>query len=132
MAETFGDQIRIIFKDFPLNTHPQAFKAAEGAQCARVQGRFWEYHDTLFANQGALAIADLKRYAGELSLDQAAFDNCLDSGETASLVQQDLAEAERYGISSTPTLFINGRMVAGALPYETFAELISDELARVR
>ncbi len=97
-----------------------------------MQGRFWEYHDTLFANQGALAIADLKRYAGELSLDQAAFDNCLDSGETASLVQQDLAEAERYGISSTPTLFINGRMVAGALPYETFAELISDELARVR
>jgi protein-disulfide isomerase len=95
-----------------------------------VQGKFWEYHDTLFANQGALAIPDLKRYAGELDLDQAAFDNCLDSSETASLVQQDMADAQRYGISSTPTLFINGRMIAGALPYETFAEIIHDELAR--
>ena len=86
--------------------------------------------DKLFANQRAMAIPDLKRYAGELDLDQLAFDACLDSGETADLVRQDIAEAESYGVTSTPTLFINGRMISGALPFETFETVINDELAR--
>ena len=122
--------MRFVFKDFPLSTHPQAFKAAEAAQCAHAQERFWESHDKLFANQRALAIADLKRYAGEMDFDQLAFDTCLDSGETADLVRQDMAEAEGYGVTSTPTLFINGRMISGALPFETFETIINDELAR--
>ena len=122
--------MRLVFKDFPLSTHPQAFKAAEAAQCAHAQERFWDYHDKLFANQRALAIADLKRYAGEMDFDQLAFDTCLDSGETADLVRQDMAEAEGYGVTSTPTLFINGRMISGALPFETFETVINDELAR--
>ena len=122
--------MRFVFKDFPLRTHPQAFTAAEAAQCAHAQERFWDYHDKLFANQRALAIADLKRYAGEMDFDQLAFDTCLDSGETADLVRQDMAEAEGYGVPSTPTLFINGRMISGALPFETFETVINDELAR--
>ena len=122
--------MRFVFKDFPLSTHPQAFKAAEAAQCAHAQERFWDYHDKLFANQRALAIADLKRYAGEMDFDQLACDTCLDSGETADLVRQDMAEAEGYGVTSTPTLFINGRMISGALPFETFETVINDELAR--
>ena len=122
--------MRFVFKDFPLSTHPQAFKAAEAAQCAHAQERFWDYHDKLFANQRALAIADLKRYAGEMDFAQLAFATCLDSGETADLVRQDMAEAEGYGVTSTPTLFINGRMISGALPFETFETIINDELAR--
>ncbi len=122
--------MRFVFKDLPLSTHPQAFKAAEAAQCAHAQERFWEYHDKLFANQRAMAIPDLKRYAGELDLDQLAFDACLDSGETADLVRQDIAEAESYGVTSTPMFFINGRLISGALPFETFETVINDELAR--
>jgi len=122
--------VRFVFKDLPLNTHPQAFKAAEAAQCAHVQGRFWEYHDKLFANQNALAIVDLKRYARELKLDQGSFDTCLDTSATARLVRQDMTDAEGYGVSSTPTLFINGRLVSGAQPFEAFETIINDELAR--
>ena len=95
-----------------------------------MQGKFWEYHDTLFANQDALAVEDLKRYAGEIVPDQAAFDACLDSSETAALVRQDMTEAEAYGVSSTPTIFINGRMITGAQTFETFEAIINDELAR--
>ena len=125
----YGEQIRFVFKDFPLSIHPQAFKAAEAANCALEQGRFWEYHDTLFANQDALAVEDLKRYAAALGLNAAEFDTCVDEGKFRDRVQRDMDEGNRYGVSSTPTVFINGRPVIGAVPLEVYDRIIREELA---
>jgi protein-disulfide isomerase len=130
LKETFGDKISIVFKDFPLPNHPLAQKAAEAAQCARVQGKFWEYHDTLFANQAALEVPSLKKHAAGMGLDATKFDQCLDTGEMASIVQDDMREGHRSGVSSTPAFFVNGRMLLGAQPYEAFETVIKDELAR--
>ena len=118
-----------MFKDFPLSIHPHAFKAAEAANCALEQGRFWEYHDTLFANQDALAVEDLKRYAAALGLNAAEFDTCVDEGKFTDRVQRDMDEGKRYGVSSTPTVFINGRPVIGAVPLEVYDRIIREELA---
>lgn len=129
LRATFGDRLRLVFKDFPLAAHPDAFAAAEGAQCARDQGKFWEYHDVLFANQQALGRQDLKRYAVRLHLDAAKFNTCLDGDQFKYLVQADVDESQRYGVSSTPTFFINGRLFSGAQPFAAFEQIIREELA---
>ena len=121
--------MKFVFKDFPLPSHPHAFKAAEAANGAREQGRFWDYHDQLFSNQSALTVEDLKRYAGDLGLNTAAFDTCLDEGKFAGLVQEDLDQGTRYGVSSTPTVFINGRPIIGAAAFELFDTVVREELA---
>ena len=126
----YGSAIRLVFKDYPLPNHAQAFKAAEAGNCANQQGRFWELHDTMFSQQSELEVDDLKRHAGALGMDQAAFDECLDSGRFAEQVSADLTAGQQYGVSSTPTVFINGRAVMGAAPFEVFDEIIRDELER--
>ena len=128
----YGDDVRLIFKDYPLPNHAQAFKAAEAGNCAHEQGKFWELHDVMFSNQSELEVADLKRHAGELGLDQASFDTCLDSGRFAASVSADLRLGQGVGVSSTPTVFINGRAVMGAAPYNVFAEIVQDEIDRGR
>ena len=131
LKETYGDRIRIVWKDFPLTQiHPQAFKAAEGAQCAREQGKFWEYHDQLFANQRALEPEFLKKYAADTGLDAAKFGACLDSAKYAERVQGQISAGNSLGVNSTPALFINGRLLSGAQPYETFTAIIDEELER--
>ena len=127
-----GSDIRLVFKDYPLPNHAQAFKAAEAGNCANQQGKFWELHDTMFSRQSELGVDDLKRHAGELGMDQAAFDACLDSGRFAEQVNADLAAGQQYGVSSTPTVFINGRAVMGAAPFEMFDEIIREELDRAQ
>ena len=129
LLEDFAGQIRFIYKDYPLPTHPDAFKAAEAGNCAHEQDRFWELHDTMFANQGALGIDELHSYAESIGLDTEAFAECLDSGRHAASVERDVAIGNGYGVQSTPTLFVNGRSVIGAAPYETFVEIIREELA---
>ena len=130
VQEKYGDRVRVVWKDFPLTEiHPQAFKAAEAAHCAGDQGRFWDFHDTLFANQRALEIADLKRYASDLSLDTAVFAACLDTSKYAERVRTGVAAGNRLGVTSTPTVYVNGRVLAGAYPYETFVAIIDEELA---
>ena len=126
----YGGDIRLVFKDYPLPNHAQAFKAAEAGLCAHEQGKFWELHDTMFSRQDELRVDDLKRHAGELGLDQTAFDACLDSGRFAAQVTADLTAGQQYGVSSTPTVFINGRAVMGAAPFEVFDEIIREELER--
>lgn len=129
----YGDLVRYVFRDFPLATiHPQAQKAAEAAQCAFDQGKFWEYHDVLFQNQKALEVVDLKAYAAALGLDESAFNSCLDSGKYAQEVDKDIEDGKSYGVLGSPTFFINGRKVVGALPYSTFQIVIEEELAKVR
>jgi len=125
---TYGDRVRMVYRDFPLPMHPQAAKAAEAGACAREQGKFWEMHDRIFENQARLLVSDLKRYAGELGLDTQAFEQCLDSGRHAPDWKRDLEEGTRYGVSATPAFFINGRPLVGAVPFENFAQVIDDEL----
>ena len=132
LQEKYGDKVRVVWKDFPLTRiHPQAFKASEAAHCAGEQGKFWPYHDRLFANQGALQVDALKRYAQELSLEMGSFNSCLDSSKFAERVRRGLADGERLGVSSTPTMFINGRVLPGAYSYEDMAAIVDEELQKV-
>jgi protein-disulfide isomerase len=127
----YGDRMRLVWKDFPLTQiHPQAFVAAQAGNCAREQGKFWEYHDKLFGNQSALQAESLKKYAADAGLDAAKFNQCLDSSKYEARVQEALAAGNRLGISSTPTLYVNGRMINGAQPIEVFEAVIDEELAR--
>jgi protein-disulfide isomerase len=130
VADRYGDRVRIVFRDYPLPFHQEATKAAEAAACAEQQGRFWEMHDKLFANQRSLQPADLKRYAVDLGLDQDGFSRCLDSGQTAERWQRGREHAARYGVSGTPSFFINGRFLSGSMSLAGFTEIIDEELAR--
>ena len=127
----YGDKLRIVWKDFPLTQiHPQAFVAAQAGNCAREQGKFWELHDKMFGNQSALQPDALKKYAADAGLDAAKFNQCLDSSKYEARVQEALAAGGRLGITSTPTVFVNGRIISGAQPIEVFQSVIDDELAR--
>ena len=131
LEESYPGKIRVVYRDFPLTSiHPRAAKAAEAAGCANEQGKFWAMHDSLFGQQDKLQDADLKQRAVDLGLDSAAFNTCLDSGKEAAEWQKDQSEGERYGVSSTPAFFVNGRMIVGAQPYEAFARVVDEELAR--
>ena len=131
VRETYGEQVRFVFVDFPLDIHPQAKKAHEAAACANEQGKFWPMYDRLFTSEGKFQVADLKGYAGEAGLDGAAFDTCLDSGRHRGASARGVEEGARNGVTGTPAFFINGRMVVGAQPFEAFAQVIDDELSRV-
>jgi protein-disulfide isomerase len=133
VQETYGDKVRVVWKDFPLTQiHPQAFKAGEAAHCAADQGKFWEYHDRLFANQQALQPSDLKKHAADLGLDATTFASCLDSSKYGERVRDGVALGSRLGVNSTPTIYINGRVLSGAQPYETFAAVIEEELSKTK
>jgi protein-disulfide isomerase len=133
LRDTYGDKVRIVWKDFPLTQiHPQAFKAGEAAHCAGDQGKYWEYHDRLFANQQQLQPEELKKHATDLGLDATAFNTCLDSSKYGERVRDGVAQGTRLGVNSTPTIYINGRVLSGAQPYETFVSVIDEELARAK
>jgi len=125
IRSTYGDQVRFVFRDFPLTSiHPNSQKASEASECADDQGRFWEYHALLWANQQALAVADLKAYAAQLGLDAATFADCLDTGKNAPEVQKDSSDAVSYGVTGTPWFFINGTALPGAQPFSEFQTVI--------
>ena len=108
VLKTYGDKVRFVVRDFPLNQHENARKAAEAANAANAQGKFFEYITLLFQRQKALDVPSLKKYASELGLDRARFDAALDRGVYAAEVAQDIEDGEMYGVGSTPTIFING------------------------
>ena len=120
--------MQIVFRDFPLSFHDRAQIAAEAAQCAHAQGKFWEYHDKLFENQQAFGDENLRAYATELGLDAAEFDSCLTSTRYRNDVANDLQEGSRFGVRGTPAFFVNGRFLSGNQPFEAFARLIDEEL----
>jgi protein-disulfide isomerase len=133
VREKYGDRVRIVWKDFPLTSiHPQAFKAAEAGNCAREQGKFWEYHDRLFANQSALQPDALKKHAAEAGLDAPKFNACLDTAKYSDRVQAQMGVGNGLGVQSTPSIYINGRLVAGAQPLDVFTSIIDDELERAK
>lgn len=133
-----ADQVRYVFKDFPLySIHPQAQKAHEGSRCARELGgdeAYWAMHDLLFANQEQWAnnpdhVAVIKSLAVQAGLPQAEFDDCLDSGRYAEAVNADVAEGQGFGVNGTPTFFINGQRLVGAQPFPLFEQVIQAILA---
>lgn len=129
LLETFPTEIRFVYRDFPLsNIHPNAAPAAEAANCAHEQGRFWDFHRKLFSTT-VLNTETYLDYASELGLDQAGFEECISSRRYQEEVVADLEWAINLGISSTPTFFINGIAIVGAQPFEVFYEVITKELA---
>lgn len=110
-------RVRLVARDFPLSQHAEAFKAAEAAEAAREQGKYWEYVQVLMQNQAALGVEKLKSFASELELDRSRFDSALDSGKFAEMVQRDVEDGKKLGLKGTPSLFINGRRVS-AKSYE--------------
>jgi protein-disulfide isomerase len=132
VVQTYGNKVKIVFKDFPLPNHPEAPKASEAAHCAGEQGKYWEMHDRLFANQRALQVPQLKQYAMAIGVEMNAFNECLDSDKHASRVTENMKAGEGLGVASTPTLYVNGRPIVGAQPFEMFKAIIDEELGRIR
>lgn len=124
----FAGRVAVVFKDFPLSIHPRARAAHEAARCAGPHGRYWAYHERLFAGQPHFERADLIRYAVEVGLDGAAFARCLDDRRFAAAVEADVAQGRALGIRQTPTFLINGRMLVGAHPADTFRAVIAEAL----
>ncbi|HEU0252752.1 MAG TPA: thioredoxin domain-containing protein [Pyrinomonadaceae bacterium] len=112
LVSEFGNRVRLVVRDFPLSQHADAPKAAEAAEAAREQGRYWEYAAVLFRNQSALDVNKLKQYATELGLDRARFDAALESRKFAEKVERDVVEGQRLGVNGTPTFYINGKRVS--------------------
>lgn len=126
---TYGDQVRFVWRDFPVIT---AFspEAAQAAQCAYDQGHFWEYHDFLYERANSLRVGDLKSYAGELGLDRAAFDQCLDSGQHQATVDQDLEDAFERRLPGTPSFLVNDQRLAGPPNFQTLQQIIEANLSQ--
>ena len=132
VISTYGNRIRFVYRHYPLPNHPRARPAAEAAQCAHEQGKFWEYHDRLFGNQALLGDEDLKQHAARLGLDAAQFNACYDSQKYKADVDTDIRAGNEAGVSGTPAFYINGRMLSGAQPFEAFKRIIDEELAASR
>ena len=132
MFAAYGDRIHFVYREYPLPNHQYARMAAEAGQCANEQGKFWPYHDRLFANQQHLTVPELKEHAAALGLDTARFNACVDAHKYASVIDKDIAIGNDAGVTGTPAFYINGRMISGAQPFEAFKKIIDEELARGR
>lgn len=129
LLDQYEGKIKYVVFNFPIaSIHPDATKAAEAAECAHAQGKFWEYHDLLFENQQALGIANLKSYALDAGLETSSFEACLDSGSQEEQVLKDFRAGRSYGVNGTPTFFLNGRAVVGFQPFSGFAALVQAAL----
>jgi protein-disulfide isomerase len=129
VRDKYGDKVRLVYLDFPLGIHDHAIDAASAGRCAGEQGKFWQLHDTMFADQSKLAAADLKADAKKLGLDTAKFNDCLDKGKYKSAIEADMEQGRTLGVDGTPAFFINGRPLTGAQPFDKFQSTIDEELA---
>jgi protein-disulfide isomerase len=129
LLDTYKDKIRFVYRDFPLEFHPEAQPAAEAANCAGEQNAYWQYHDALFNEKYPLGSAAYSQYASDLGLNTDQFQKCISEHRYAEEITADMKFAYSVSVSSTPTFFINGLAVVGAQPYEVFQQIIDKELA---
>jgi protein-disulfide isomerase len=127
LKKEYGDNLTVIFKDFPLPMHHGSEKAAEATRCAGEQGKFWEYHDVLFYSK-QIEVDELKEHARVLKLDGDRFDTCLDSGAQAGAVKKDLDEAKSLGLTGTPSFFVNGHFFSGVVDYAALKDIVNQQL----
>ena len=127
----YGKKIKIVFKNFPLPFHNQAEKAAVAGLCAHKEGNdsFWKMHDKMFAQQDQLSSEGLKTMAKNIGLNEQAFEKCLEDEEILKKVKKDMQEGKEIGVKSTPTFYVNGRLINGAQSIDVFSELIDEQLA---
>lgn len=131
-------KVKFVYRDFPLSFHPMAQKYAEAGECAQDQDKFWEMHDKIFGEQDKLGpgtindydISDVKRWAVELGLNSTEFNQCFDSGKYTQEVRDDFADGSAAGVSGTPSFFVNGRLIVGSQPFESFKRIIDEELQK--
>jgi protein-disulfide isomerase len=125
----YGDEIKFVYLNFPLGFHEHAMDAARAATCAAQQGKFWQYHDAIFADQSKLAPADLKTTASKLGLNKSEFDACFATKQPDTIIKSQQQQGQALGVTGTPTFFINGRELVGAQPADKFDQIIDEETA---
>ena len=126
----YGEKVRIVFKHLPLSIHPKAPAAHAAAEAAHRQGKFWEMHDKIFANQREMGPEKYVEYAGEMGLDVERFKVDVIDASITGKVDADKNEAAALGITGTPGFFINGRFLSGARPFDSFKTMIDEELKK--
>jgi protein-disulfide isomerase len=131
MVKDYGDKVVWVMRNFPLTSiHPNAVPAANAAECASEQGKFWEFGDVLMENQTSLSDDYYKTVAGNLKLNMKKFNDCYASKKYQSVIDADAQSGEAAGVNGTPATFINGQLVSGAVPYSTLKSMIDAELAK--
>lgn len=131
LLSKYGDRVQFVYRHFPVESiHPDAYSSAVAAQCAHAQGKFMAYHDRLFLNQESLGSEALQQYAVQAGIEPRAFATCLTNATAGSEVATDLADGVALGVRATPTWFINGRKVEGAIPKDLFFEVVDAVLAQ--
>ncbi len=130
LEEEYGSKLRVVMKQNPLSFHPRAKPAAVAAMAAGEQGKYWEYHDKLFANAKALEDSDLEKYAKEIGLNMDKWKKDLGNSKYQQIIDRDQALAGQLGATGTPAFFINGRLLSGAQPIDNFRNLIDEELPK--
>jgi protein-disulfide isomerase len=127
----YPNELKLVYKHMPIDQlHPQARRAAEASWCAQQQGKFWEYHDLLYSGGPDGSEPTLSALAGRAGLDPSAYKQCMGSGKAAAVVQQQVDEGAKFGVSGTPGFFVNGRFLNGAVPLDAFVQVIDEELGR--
>ena len=131
LKKKYNGKIKLTFRHFPLPMHKEARPAAEASMCVNEQGvdKFWKFHDLAFKNQDKLDAASLDKYAKEAGADPAKFTECVKANKFKDAVQKDMDYGEKIGVKSTPTFFVNGQLISGAVPIEQFSEIVDEELA---
>lgn len=130
IEKEYGDKVRIAFKHMPLSIHPQAPQAHAAAEAAHRQGKFWEMHDRIFANQRDLSVETLERYAKEIGLDMNRFKRDVAASDVLKRIEEDMQQASKLGVTGTPAFFINGKFLSGAQPFPNFKRLIDSALEK--
>lgn len=126
-------KVRFIYRNFPLTTiHKNSLLAAQAAEAAGEQGKYWEMHDILYSNQNELQLTDLQKYAIDLNLDMQKFNSAIESKKFLGKIQKDTEDGIKAGVSGTPAFFINGIKLVGAQPFSNFEKIIESELAKAK
>ncbi len=127
----YGDKVRIVWKHFPLDMHQDAPLAALASMAALEQGKFWEFHDKVFASQPNIQRQYLVQYAKDLGIDAKRFEAAIAGSHGKPAIDADVAEAKTLGVTGTPAFFINGHFLSGSRPFDDFAQVINSELSRL-